>query len=78
MSIIGSVFKVAGTIVEGCGKIIVDCVETVESEAREYRESEQYIKDKEHRDEIISEMKENWKRIKGNTKELAKTYKRGE
>lgn len=78
MSILGSMFKVAGTIVEGCGKVIVDVVETVESETRAYKSSEQYIKDKEQRDEIIAEMKENWKKIQENTKEFAKTYKKGE
>lgn len=78
MSILGSMFKVAGTVIEGCGKVIVDVVETVESETKAYKSSEQYIKDKEQRDEIIAEMKGNWKRIQENTKELAKTYKKGE
>lgn len=78
MSILGSMFKVAGTVIEGCGKVIVDVVETVESETRAYKSSEQYIKDKEQRDEIIAEMKGNWKKIQENTKELAKTYKKGE
>jgi hypothetical protein len=71
-------FKVAGTVIEGCGKVIVDVVETVENENRAYKSSEQYIKDKEQRDEIIAEMKENWKKIQENTKEFAKTYKKGE
>ena len=78
MSILGSMFKVAGTVIEGCGKVIVDVVETVESETKAYKSSEQYIKDKEQRDEIIAEMKDNWKRIQENTRELAKTYKKGE
>ena len=78
MSILGSMFKVAGTVIEGCGKVIVDVVETVENETKAYKSSEQYIKDKEQRDEIIAEMKGNWKRIQENTKELAKTYKKGE
>ena len=78
MSIIGNVFKVAGTIVEGCGKTIKDCVEVVEHEAREYRASEQYIKDKEQRDVYIREIKGNWQRIKHNTKELVKTYSNNE
>jgi predicted patatin/cPLA2 family phospholipase len=71
-------FKVAGTVIEGCGKVIVDVVEVVECETKAYKSSEQYIKDKEQRDEIIAEMKDNWKRIQENTKELAKTYKKGE
>ena len=71
-------FKVAGTVIEGCGKVIVDVVETVENENRAYKSSEQYIKDKEQRDEIIAEMKGNWKRIQENTKEFVKTYKKGE
>jgi predicted patatin/cPLA2 family phospholipase len=71
-------FKVAGTVIEGCGKVIVDVVEAVECETKAYKSSEQYIKDKEQRDEIIAEMKDNWKRIQENTKELAKTYKKGE
>ena len=78
MSILGSMFKVAGTVIEGCGKVIVDVVETVENENRAYKSSEQYIKDKEQRDEIIAEMKENWRKIQENTKEFAKTYKKGE
>ena len=78
MSILGSMFKVAGTVIEGCGKVIVDVVETVESETKAYKSSEQYIKDKEQRDEIIAEMKGNWKKIQENTRELAKTYKKGE
>ena len=78
MSILGSMLKVCGTVIEGTGKVICDVVEVVENETKAYKSSEQYIKDKEQRDEIIAEMKGNWKKIQENTRELAKTYKKGE
>ena len=78
MSILGSMLKVCGTVIEGTGKVICDVVEVVETETKAYKSSEQYIKDKEQRDEIIAEMKGNWKKIQENTRELVKTYKKGE
>ena len=72
MSILGSVLKVCGTIVEGTGKVICDCVEAVEQERREYKASEQYEIDKQWRDEKIGEIKDNWSSIVKNVKELAK------
>lgn len=77
MSILGSVLKVCGTVIEGTGKVICDVVETVENEHKEYRASEQYTKDKAERQVYINEMKDSWNRIKENGRELAKTYNKG-
>jgi uncharacterized protein involved in tolerance to divalent cations len=78
MSILGNVFKVAGTVVEGLGKTVVDCVNVIEQERAEYRASEQYTKDKEERERYIKEIKSSLAQIKENSKELVKTYDRKE
>ena len=78
MSIIGSMFKVAGTVVEGLGKTVVDCANVIEQERKEYKASEQYLKDKAEREQYIKEIKVSLKRIKENSKELIKTYDREE
>ena len=44
MSILGSVLKVAGTIVEGAGKTIVDCVNEIERDNKEYKQTPEYKK----------------------------------
>ena len=75
-SIIGNVFKIAGTVIEGAGRTIVDCAKAVEESNKEYRESEQYAKDKAERQEYIDSMKDSWKRICGDSKKLAGTYKK--
>ena len=75
-SIIGSVFKIAGTVIEGAGRTIVDCAKAVEESNKEYRKSEQYAKDKAERQECIDSMKDSWKRICGDSKKLAGTYKK--
>lgn len=75
-SIIGNVFKIAGTVIEGAGRTIVDCAKAVEESNKEYRESEQYVKDKAERQEYIDSMKDSWKRICGDSKKLAGTYKK--
>ena len=75
MSLLNNVFKIAGTIVEGTGRTIVDCVKAVEESNKEYRESEQYVKDKEFREEKMAEIKDSWKRICGNSKEIVDSYK---
>ena len=74
MSLLNNVFKIAGTIIEGTGKTIVDCAKAVEESNREYRESEAYAKDKAERQEYIDSMKDSWKRICGDSKKLAGTY----
>jgi hypothetical protein len=76
MSILNSVLKVAGTIVESAGKAIIDCAEVIEHECKEYKESEQYAKDKAERDAIKAEMKDNWNKLIDNNKDLFKTYKK--
>ena len=76
MSIIGNVFKIAGTIVKGAGEIVVDCVEAIEESNKEYRESEAYAKNKEFREEKLTEMKDSWNRICKNSKEIADSYKK--
>lgn len=63
MSILGNVFKVAGTVVEGCGKIIVDCVNEIETSNAEYRKTEEYKKAKAEREELMKEIKTNLKKI---------------
>ena len=76
MSLLNNVFKIAGTIVKGVGETVIDCVEAIEESNKEYRESEQYIKDKAERQEYIDSMKDSWKRICGDSKKLAGTYKK--
>ena len=76
MSLLNNVFKIAGTIVKGVGETVIDCVEAIEDSNKEYRESEQYIKDKAERQEYIDSMKDSWKRICGDSKKLAGTYKK--
>ena len=75
-SIIGNVFKIAGTVIEGAGRTIVDCAKAIDESNKEYRESEQYVKDKAERQEYIDSMKDSWKRICGDSKKLAGTYKK--
>ena len=74
MSLLNNVFKIAGTIVKGVGETVIDCVEAIEESNKEYRESEQYAKDKAERQEYIDSMKDSWKRICGDSKKLAGTY----
>ena len=76
MSLLNNVFKIAGTIVKGVGETVIDCVEAIEESNKEYRESEQYAKDKAERQEYIDSMKDSWKRICGDSKKLAGTYKK--
>ena len=76
MSILGSVLKVCGTIVEGTGKVICDCVEVVEQEMKEYHESEEYKREREERERLIGEIKSDWNKIKANNKELVGTFKK--
>ena len=76
MSILGSVLKVAGTLVEGCGKTIVDCVNEIESSNAEYRKTEEYKRAKAEREEIIAEMKVNLKRIETGVGDLIRTTKK--
>ena len=76
MSILNSILKVAGTIVESAGKTIIDCAEVIEHECKEYKASEQYAKDKAERDAIKAEMKDNWNKLIDNNKDLFKTYKK--
>ena len=76
MSLLNNVFKIAGTIVKGVGETVIDCVEAIEESNKEYRESEQYAKDKAERQESIDSMKDSWKRICGDSKKLAGTYKK--
>ena len=74
MSLLNNVFKIAGTVIEGAGRTIVDCAKAVEESNKEYRNSEQYAKDKAERQEYIDSMKDSWKRICGDSKKLAGTY----
>ena len=76
MSLLNNVFKIAGTVIEGTGRTIVDCARAIEESNKEYRESEQYAKDKAERQEYIDSMKDSWKRICGDSKKLAGTYKK--
>lgn len=76
MSLLNNVFKIAGTVIEGAGRTIIDCTKAIEESNKEYRESEQYIKDKAERQEYIDSMKDSWKRICGDSKKLAGTYKK--
>ena len=76
MSLLNNVFKITVTIVKGVGETVIDCVEAIEESNKEYRESEQYIKDKAERQEYIDSMKDSWKRICGDSKKLAGTYKK--
>ena len=78
MSILNNVLKVCGTIVEGAGRTIVDCAEVIESERKEYRNSDQYLADKAERERLQAEIKASWKKIKENTRDLRKTYQKGE
>jgi hypothetical protein len=74
MSILNNMLKVCGTIVEGCGKTLVDCVEVIEQERKEYKASEQYVKDMEEREIMKQEIKENWAQIKKNINEARSSY----
>ena len=74
-SVIGNVFMIAGTVIEGAGRTIVDCAKAIEESNKEYHNSEQYAKDKAERQEYIDSMKDSWKRICGDSKKLAGTYK---
>ena len=76
MSLLNNVFKIAGTIIEGTGKTIVDCAKAVEESNREYRESEAYAKEKAQRQEYIDSIKNSWGKICGDSKKLAGTYKK--
>ena len=76
MSLLNNVFKIAGTVIEGAGRTIVDCAKAIDESNKEYRESEQYVKDKAERQEYIDSMKDSWKRICGDSKKLAGTYKK--
>ena len=75
-SVIGNVFKIAGTVIEGAGRTIVDCAKAIEESNKEYHDSKQYAKDKAERQEYIDSMKDSWKRICGDSKKLAGTYKK--
>ena len=68
MSILGSVLKVSGTIIEGTGKIIVNCVETIEEDNKKYRETEQYKRSVAEREEYIKSIKGSWNKILDNLK----------
>ena len=74
MSLLNSVFKIAGTVIEGAGRTIVDCAKAIEESNKEYRESEAYAKDKEFREEKLAEMRDSWNKICKNSKEIAGTY----
>ena len=74
MSIFGSVLKVAGTIVEGAGKTIKDCVEAVEQDTKEYKQSSSYKRAEAERAVIRAELKDNWNKIKSNAKNYYDTY----
>lgn len=76
MSILGSVLKVCGTIVEGAGKTIVDCVNEIERDNKEYKQTVEYKKAKAEREEIIAEMKVNLKRIETGVSDLIRTTKK--
>ena len=76
MSILGNVFKIAGTVIEGTGRTIVDCAKAIEESNKEYRESEAYAKNKEFREEKLAEMRDSWNKICKNGKEIAETYKK--
>jgi hypothetical protein len=64
-SVIGNVFKIAGTVIEGAGRTIVDCTKAIEESNKEYYKSEQYAKDRAERQKYIDSMKNSWKRIRG-------------
>ncbi len=75
MSILNSMLKVAGTIVEGAGRTLVDCVEAVEQENKKYKESDAYKKAQADRERIKADMKDNWNKFKANNKDYIKTFK---
>ena len=75
MSIFGNILKVAGTVVESAGKTLVDCVDAIERENKEYKDSAQYAKAQARRQELRAEMKDNWNKFKENNKEYLNTYK---
>lgn len=75
MSIFGNILKVAGTVVESAGKTLVDCVDAIERENKEYKESDAYVKAQARRQELKAEMKDNWNKFKENNKEYLNTYK---
>lgn len=74
MSILNSVLKVAGTIVEGAGRTLVDCVEAIEQDNKKYKESDSYKKAQAERAIIKAELKDNWNKIRTNTKNYCETY----
>lgn len=76
MSIFGNILKVAGTVVECAGKTIVDCVDVIEKDMKEYKESEGYVKAEARREELRAEMKDNWNKFKANNKDYLDTFKR--
>ena len=65
MSLLNDVFKIAGTVIEGAGRTIVDCAKAIEESNKEYHNSEQYAKDRAERQKYIDSMKDSWKRICG-------------
>ena len=74
MSIINNMLKVCGTIVEGCGKTLVDCVEVIEQERKEYKASEEYKRECEEREIMKQEISESWAQIKKNVKDARESY----
>ena len=76
MNFLNNVLKVAGTIVEGAGRTLVDCVEAVEQENKIYKESDSYKKAQADRERIKAEMKDNWNKFKSNNKDYLDTFKK--
>ena len=75
MSLLNDMLKIAGTIVEGAGKTLVDCVNVIEQERKEYMMSDEYKANKAYREEKIQEIKDNWNVFNEGNKRVIKEYK---